>query len=159
MIRAKGRVAVAACMKEGRKNVNINYAIIINWRSKTNKQWLHRKSGCCWWWGRGAKYKKRRRSGEICKAYFASFCVLKINDIYSFSLTATASKKHCPSRELDWFCPPCIAAMHSSLPSVFLRLVYSLLFNVVCDVKSSMLTDCCACVASKWAMPASNDTQ
>jgi len=34
-----------------------------------------------------------------------------------------------------------------------------LLFNVVCEVKSSMLTDCCACVAAKWAMPASNYTQ
>ena len=153
MIRAKGRVAVAACMKEGGKNVNINYAIIINWRSKTNKQWLHRKSGCCWWWGRGAKYKKRRRSGEICKAYFASFCVLKINIF--FLINSYGKQEALPKSRTRLV----LSAMHSSLPSVFLRLVYSLLFNVVCDVKSSMLTNCCACVASKWAMPASNDTQ
>ena len=74
MIRAKGRVAVAACMKEGEKKWmmdlptiyyipyakssfkalttglldvcgSLNYDVIIKWRSKTNIQWLYLKRG------------------------------------------------------------------------------------------------------------------
>jgi hypothetical protein len=75
-MRAKGRVAVAACMKEGEKmdvcGSSLNYDGIINWRSKTDKQWLNLKRGCCWW-----VRKVQSESGEICKAYFASFCVFK----------------------------------------------------------------------------------
>ena len=75
--------------------------------------------------------------GEICKAYFASFCLFKIN-IYCLS-TATVSKKYCPSiavsRQYLYFFAEPLRIRIASL-GLYLFVCFD---NVVWGVISSML--------------------
>ena len=79
MIRAKGRVAVAACMKEGEKmdfccmktlTTGLMYAAVKTSMSQssgnlkqTNNGWLCHKRGCCWWVAQSTKRRRRNMQG------------------------------------------------------------------------------------------------